>query len=118
MTKTRNITRLRALLHQRFSEGPHNVLNEMRRPHTRPPRVAQKESPSDLLQGLLQRGLQSTFQDLGKGMSPFAGGGAGGSGGGGGFDIDQLVAGSLMEGPRTTSVLRSLFNLVPSLIGR
>ena len=34
------------------------------------------------------------------------------------FDIDQMVAASLMGGRQTSGVLRSLFGLVPSLIGR
>ena len=45
--------------------------------------------------------------------------------GGGNFDqkkmeirIDEMVASSLMHGRQTSSVLRTLFGLVPSLIGR
>jgi|GEM_PF-6552102 len=34
------------------------------------------------------------------------------------FDIDLLVASALVNGTHTTNILRSLFGLVPSLIGR
>lgn len=108
MTPRRNRSRdrLRALLHQRFSEGPHNVLSEMRRAHGRPPRAREKADSGDILQTLLQRGLHSAFRGLGAG------------GNGGGMDMDNLVAGALMQGPRTMSVMRTIFNLVPNLIGR
>jgi len=34
------------------------------------------------------------------------------------FDIDRMVAESLMRGRRTSGVLKTIFGLVPSLIGR
>jgi len=34
------------------------------------------------------------------------------------FDIDQMVASALINGTQTTNILRGLFGLVPSLIGR
>lgn len=128
MSTTRNMNHLRALLNQRFSEGPRNVLSEMRRAHVAPPRTAsQAGRPAALLQGLLQRGVQSALRGL---MQPegqtarsqppqqAATGDMFGLFGGGGLNLDHLIASTLMQGPRTTNVLRTLFNLVPNLIGR
>jgi len=83
-----------------------------------------------LLQKEAASGLAAVF-----GASPKRGGNGGSSGpagaalsgqpAGGGFNpgqmettMDRMVASSLVNGRQTSTVLRSLFGLVPSLIGR
>lgn len=116
----KNISRLRAVLNKRK-------------------RAPFQEAAEDELKKLIQKQVSSGLADLFGGESrkrgvggdsPVFGGSAlppyapsipmGGRSSGGNLEsmIDQMVASSLMHGRQTSGILRTLFGIVPSLIGR
>lgn len=113
-----------------------NRLKSILAKRTSPPagkKTGAAKGKSAALEKLIQKQLKAGLSDLFKmkQAQDFGGGAASekqtgsGMGRGGQFGgrqmeiaIDQMVASSLMHGKQTSGVMRALFGLVPSLIGR
>ena len=116
-------TLLKALLDKRFSyparrRSSTDIINDTLK------KLIQKEVVSglaDIFNSMPRKGDNGDSMTGDNAFSSFMGQASGG----GNFDqrkmeirIDEMVASSLMHGRQTSSVLRTLFGLVPSLIGR